>query len=179
MDYEQIRKEAQEKLRALAAQREIIDREMEALMRIVEGAQIATRDPSYWDPDNPAWIPKKSPDAEPVGVTESIRRILRRSGQALLPTEVRDNLEAIGVEGSTPKNLLIHVHKALGRMFENGELEQVMRDKKMAYRLLTAMERKAREMTEVFYGEPLSSVVRASGAEGVSTEPPQQPKGKK
>jgi len=182
MDYKQTLKEAQEKLGTLAAQRDAIDREMEALMRIIEGAQIATRDPSYWDPDNSAWVPKKTPDAEPAGVTETIRKILRRAGEALLPTEIRDNLEAMGIEGSSPKNLLIHVHKALGRMLDNGELAQIPREGKMAYRLLTPMEKQMREMTTAWgfgFSETPSRAIKATGREGVSIEPPEQPKGKK
>jgi len=182
MDYNQTLKEAREKFGALATQRDAIDREMEALMRIIEGAQIATRDPSYWDPDNPAWVPKKAPDSEPAGVTETIRKILRRTGQALLPTEIRDNLEAMGVEGSSPKNLLIHVHKALGRLLENGELAQSPHEGKMAYRLLHPMERQMREMDIALrfgFSEPPSRAVGATGREGVSTELPKQPKGEK
>src|SRR5713101_2121208 len=123
----------------LAIQRNMIDREIEALMRIIEGAQIATKDPSYWDPDNPAWVPKKSPDAEPAGVTESIRKILRRNRSALFPTQIRDALEMMGIEGSSPKNLLIHVHKVLGRLLENDEIAQEPREGKMAYRWLSDM----------------------------------------
>ncbi|HEX9222594.1 MAG TPA: hypothetical protein VF860_04630 [Candidatus Acidoferrales bacterium] len=150
MDYEQTLKDAQEKLKTLAVQRDAIDREIEALMRIIEGAQIATKDPSYWDPDNPAWVPKKTPDAEPVGVTESMRKVLRRNRTAMLPTEIRDALEAMGIEGSSPKNLLIHVHKTLGRLHGNGEIAQEPREGKMAYRWLTDMERMMRDTTRTF-----------------------------
>src|SRR5258708_3295108 len=178
MDYEQTLKEAQEKLRLLGAQRDALDREIEALMRIIEGAKIATQDPSFFDPDSSTWVPRKAPDSEPAGVTESIRKILRRSSNAMLPTEIRDALEGMGIQGSSPKNLLIHFHKALGRLSEAGELSQTPRDGKVAHRLLTATERQFRETFGTFFGTSPSRAVRAAGREGVSTEPPKQPKGK-
>jgi len=148
MDYAKTLIDAQEKLKQLSVQRDALDREIEALLHIIEGAQIATKDPSYWDPDNPGWVPKKSPDSEPIGVTDGIRKILYRSGEAMLPTEIRDALVAMGIEGSSRKNLLIHVHKALGRMHDSDELAQVPRDGKMAYRLMTMMDRHVRILNE-------------------------------
>jgi hypothetical protein len=179
MDYQQTLKEAQEKLRLLGAQRDAVDREIEALMRIIEGAKIATQDPSFFDPDSQTWVPRKAPDSEPAGVTESIRKILRRSTNALTPTEIRDALEAMGIQGSSPKNLLIHVHKALGRIGDAGELSQTPRDGKMAYRLLTATERQFRDTFGTLFATSPSRAVRATGREGVSTEPPKQPKEKR
>ena len=148
VDYKQTLLEAQERLKTLVSQRDALDREIDGLSRIIEGAQIGAQEPSNWDPDNPAWIPKKINETEPTGVTDGIRKVLARTSAALLPTEIRDALETIGIEGSSSKNLLIHVHKALGRMFNKDEVAQIPRDGKMAYRLMSLMERTMRQIIE-------------------------------
>jgi len=152
LDYQQTLTGAREKLKSLAAQRDAIDREIAAVLRIIEGAQIASQDPSQWNPDSPSGVPKNPSDAEPVGMTESVRKILRRSSVGLLPTEIRDALELMGIEGSSPKNLLIHVHKVLGRLLENEEVGQVPRDGKMAYRLDTSVAKMMRQLNESMLG---------------------------
>ena len=62
---------------------------------------------------------------------------MAKTRTALLPTEVRDALESMGIEGSSPKALLVHVHNVLRRLFENEEIEQVLRDGKIAFKALT------------------------------------------
>jgi hypothetical protein len=145
MDYEQTLEEAQKKLNDLITSRDAIDHEIEALVHIIEGAKIAVQDPSYWDPDNPKTLAER----EPTGFTDSVRTILRRSRVPLLPTEIRDALEAYGIEGSSPKNLLIHVHKVLGRLVDGYEIEQIPRDGKMTYRWLSELMRGFRAAVDV------------------------------
>ena len=148
MDYKHTLIEAQKKLNELVAQRDLIDREIEALSRIVEGARIATQPPSHWDPDNPAWVPKTPPEPEPAGFTDSVRLILQRSGTPLLPTEIRGALETLGIEGTSPKNLLIHVHKVLSRLYRSGEVEQVPHDGRTGYTWVSPIQRSLREMNQ-------------------------------
>jgi len=173
MDYSQTLKDAQERLKALATQRDAIDREIEALQRIIEGAQIAAQEPGQWDPNNPSWIPKKATDAEPAGVTDSIRKILRRTPAALLPTEIRDALEVMGIEGSSSRNLLIHVHKALSRMLDKEEIVQVPRDGKMAYRAATLTDRMARQLSSMYLLDLVPTATVDPGANrGLPPPPP-------
>jgi hypothetical protein len=109
---------------------------------------------------------------EPAGFTEAVRKVLARSATPLVPTEIRDALEIMGFEGSSPKNLLIHVHSVLRRLFENDEIEQVPRDGKMAYRALTFIDVIARTME----ASPLVSIMKAvsktQGRRGGLTPPP-------
>jgi hypothetical protein len=50
----------------------------------------------------------------------------------------------MGIEGSSPKLLLIQVHGVLRRLLESGEVEQIHRDGKTLYRALTPAEKFAR-----------------------------------
>jgi hypothetical protein len=56
------------------------------------------------------------PPDEPIGVTDNIRKILTETTVPLVPTQIRDSLQARGIEGSSAKNLLINVHKVLDRL---------------------------------------------------------------
>jgi hypothetical protein len=56
------------------------------------------------------------PDFEPTGFTDSIRKILTETPVPLVPTQIRDALQARGISGSSAKNLLINVHKVLERI---------------------------------------------------------------
>lgn len=152
MDYKTTIEAAKARLEILAKERDTIDREMQGLMRIIEGAQFI---------ESPAEPPKvpilPEPDADSSGFTESIRLILRRSSVPLVPTEVRDALEMMGVEASSPKVLLIHVHNTLRRLFEKEEIEQVPRDGKMAYRMLTVGDM----LFRTFSQHPIVSMMKA------------------
>jgi hypothetical protein len=134
MNYKSTYEDAKNRLKALAKQRDVIDREMQGLIRIMEGAQIIE------SPAEPAKVPviPEGTEADSTGFTKTVRLILSRSRMPLVPTEIRDALESMGVEASSPKVLLIHVHNTLRRLFENGEIEQVPLNGKMAYRALTA-----------------------------------------
>jgi hypothetical protein len=72
------------------------------------------------------------PDFEPTGFTDNIRQILSETTVPLVPTQIRDALQARGITGSSPKNLLINVHKVLERI--DTELkESTTPDGKTAY----------------------------------------------
>jgi hypothetical protein len=144
MDYRHTLEDAQKRLQVLTEQRDAIDREIQGLLRIIEGAQIISSPP---EPTDVPAIPEAA-DADPAGFTKTIRLILARSSTPLVPTEIRDSLEILGIEASSPKVLLIHVHNTLRRLFEKGEIEQVPREGKMAYRMLTAADVFARTMRQ-------------------------------
>jgi hypothetical protein len=94
-------------------------RELIGLDQIIEGLDFVNND--------------TPPDSEPIGFTDSIRKILIETTVPLVPTQIRDALQARGISGSSPKNLLINVHKVLERI--EPELDQsTTSDGKNAYR---------------------------------------------
>lgn len=142
MDYAQIVEGAQQKLKELMAKREALDREILAVTKIIEGAEIGAQSPSKYNPEDLRFSP--TPDEEPAKFTDKVRMILKKSAIPLFPTEIRDQLESFGVEASSPKNMLIHVHKVLERLFENDEIVNVPREGKPAYKMLNPMEQAMR-----------------------------------
>src|SRR2546430_17566201 len=138
MNYEKIRDDAQRRKTELLerqqqiredrqkqnAEDEEIKRELVGLEQILEGVDFVSSD--------------APPDFEPPGFTDRIRKILTETSVPLVPTQIRDALQERGISGSSPKNLLINVHKVLDRI--EPELNQTTtRDGKTAYRHKTAI----------------------------------------
>jgi hypothetical protein len=73
------------------------------------------------------------PELEPIGFTDNIRKILADTSVPLIPTQIRDSLQARGVSGSSSKNLLINVHKVLERI-EPELVRTTTSDGKIAYK---------------------------------------------
>jgi hypothetical protein len=69
---------------------------------------------------------------EPPGMTEHIRRVLQQTTIPLFPTQIRDSLKAVGIQGSSDKNLLISVHTVLSRL--KADLVESEQDGKTAYK---------------------------------------------
>lgn len=88
--------------RHLNEEEEQIKRELIGLDQILDGLDFVSSD-----------VPT---DAEPTGFTDTIRKILTRTSVPLVPTQIRDSLQARGFTGSSAKNLLINVHKVLDRI---------------------------------------------------------------
>jgi hypothetical protein len=109
-------KEATKKLADEAEQNK---RELIGLDQVLEGLDFVSGD--------------APPDFEPTGFTDNIRKILTETPLPLVPTQIRDSLQARGISGSSAKNLLINVHKVLERI--EPELEtSATSDGKTAYR---------------------------------------------
>ncbi len=107
-----------EEIAKLLSEREQVKREMIGLEQIIEGLEFA-------EGDFPI-------EAEPIGFTDRIRQILRNTSIPLVPTQIRDALQASGVQASSPKTLLINVHTVLTRI--DNELEKATtRDGKIGY----------------------------------------------
>jgi len=136
MDYRQTNQEAKKRFDQLAAKRAEIDREMQALLQILHGTEIITQPV---ESENLA----DTKEVDSVGFTDKVRLVLLRSNMPLTPTEVRDGLEIMNIEEAQQKNVLIHVHNVLRRLLENGEIGQIPRDGKMAYKMLNQWERLA------------------------------------
>jgi hypothetical protein len=86
----------------LSDEAERIQRELVALEQILEGLNFMSSEILA--------------DVEPKGLTDSIRQILSETTVPLSPTQIRDQLELRGIMGSSPKILLISVHKVLERI---------------------------------------------------------------
>lgn len=116
MDYNKTRSEAEAKKQSLVArlkeipnEKKKLEEEMEQVKRELIGIDQILDGLSFMDSSIP-------PDFEPSGFTDKVRKILSETPVPLLPTQIRDALEAKGVEGSSSKNLLINVHKVLERI---------------------------------------------------------------
>jgi hypothetical protein len=133
MDYDRIRSEAGARKQTLLArqtdipkEKQKLDEEMERIKRELIGIDQILDGLAFMESDI-------APDFEPTGFTENIRKILSETPVPLVPTQIRDALEAKGITGSTSKNLLINVHKVLERISD--ELEQTKRaDGKIGYK---------------------------------------------
>jgi hypothetical protein len=77
-------------------------RELAAIDQILEGLDIYASDTPL--------------EGETSGMADHIRRLLQQTPVHLLPTQIRDSLIAVGITGSTPRNLLIGVHNTLSRL---------------------------------------------------------------
>ena len=170
VNYEQVEQDAKKRLQELASEREAIDREMQAIARIIEGAHLASQ------PEEPLIATltnaERTPEPEQLGVTDAVRLVLARAQVPLLPTEIRDALESMGIEASSPKVLIIHVHNVLRRLFEAGEIKQVPRDGKMGYRTETLADAMARVMNPIgsFLSTPLTSKASTKTPLGMHAE---------
>jgi hypothetical protein len=92
----------QDETKRLSNEDEQIKRELIGLDQIIEGVELVSGD--------------GLPDLEPMGFTDNIRKILTDTRTPLVPTQIRDALQERGISGSSPKNLLINVHKVLERI---------------------------------------------------------------
>jgi hypothetical protein len=61
----------------------------------------------------------------PWGLTDACRTVLRSAGLPMTPAEVRDRLQAIGVDLSAYANALAAIHTTLKRLNDAGELRTV------------------------------------------------------
>jgi hypothetical protein len=133
MDYNKTKENAQRrKADLLQRQQEIplekkrLDEELEKNKRELIGLDQILDGLEFMNSDIP-------PDFEPSGFTDIIRKLLSETTLPLVPTQIRDALEAKGITGSSSKNLLINVHKVLERI--DSELEKMATaDGKFAYK---------------------------------------------
>ena len=108
-----------EEKKRLDSEVEQIRRELIGLDQILDGVEFVSSE-----------IP---PDLEPPGFTEKIRKILSETSIPLVPTQIRDVLEANGFGGSSSRNLLISVHTVVERI-KNELVEAKTPDGKTAYK---------------------------------------------
>jgi hypothetical protein len=116
MDYNKTRTEAEARkqsllvrLKEIPSEKTKLDEEIDQIKRELIGIDQILDGLAFMDSNIP-------PDFEPVGFTDNVRKILSETLVPLVPTQIRDALEAKGITGSTSKNLLINVHKVLERI---------------------------------------------------------------
>jgi hypothetical protein len=111
-----------QEIKTLSEEMEFNKRQLIGIEQILDGL-------SFMDSDTP-YVP------ESFGLTDSVRQILSDTTVPLVPTQIRDALEAKGTTGSSSKNLLINVHKVLERIDQ--ELEKTTTPEgKTAYKRTT------------------------------------------
>jgi hypothetical protein len=97
-----------------------------SLLRLVDALKdLAQEEPGY--PVQPAQT-----EHESEALVQDIRVIMGHTTIHLTPTQIRDSLLQRGFKTSNPKNLLMSVYGALGRLED--ELDIGMRDGKPAYK---------------------------------------------
>jgi hypothetical protein len=116
VDYQKTRDEVEqrkaqitERRKQIPIQKAMLDAEDEQLKRELIGLDQILDGLAFMDS-------KVSLDFEPVGFTDSIRKILSETQMPLTPPQIRYALEQKGITGSSSKNLLINVHKVIERI---------------------------------------------------------------
>lgn len=132
LDYEEARLQALARMKQLKSRETVIrseqeklDEELESVTREINGLNLILSGLEEVS-DN------RSPEVDVPGITDHIRKILQWSTVHLLPTQIRDSCESVGIKGSSSKNLLITVHNVLDRLQPNLEMMEIQGKK--AYR---------------------------------------------
>jgi hypothetical protein len=174
--YKQTLETAKAEMGELLRQRKEIDARIGKLAPLIEYLS-ALCDQVLPPPDLPM------PSELDLGLSDAIRLAFKSvAPEPLTPTEVRDKLRASGFNLEKYANELPPIHNTIQRLLKNGEIEEdaSKRDGK-AYKWVSSLKRALLEIEPKFYGGGLpdmvpSRAVRSAGSEGVSTEPPLQPK---
>jgi hypothetical protein len=119
------RQELTERLTKIAEERVVLQTEMEQKQRELAAIDQILEGLDFYESDAPL-------EGEPSGMADHIRRILQQTPVHLLPTQIREALIAVGVTGSSPKNLLIGVHNVISRL--EAFLEMIEINGRPAYR---------------------------------------------
>jgi hypothetical protein len=116
VDYQKTREDAlrrrlelTERLTKISEERVVLQTEMEQKQRELAAIDQILEGLDFYGSDVPL-------EGEPSGMADHIRRLLQQTPVHLLPTQIRDALTAVGITGSSPKNLLIGVHNVLSRL---------------------------------------------------------------
>ena len=142
MDMKKSLAEAERELIKLAAERDALDRRINGLVQVIDGLRLISS-----DVDSTTKLPLPPPNMEEVGITDAVRNyFIGYAAGPVFPVEIRDAVMAAGYSGNGPQSVLLAVHSVLSRMERSGEVEQVERDGKNAYRWISKLTRAVREM---------------------------------
>ncbi len=107
--YEQACTEAERELAKLRREREQLDQRIARLEQTLAGLH-ALIDPEF---------------ETSLGLTDTIRQVLRASRDAISPTDIRDSLNALGTSLSGHANPMASVHAILARLVKSGEVMEI------------------------------------------------------
>lgn len=131
MDMKQTLAEAQKELRALLQQREEIETRIKGVMEILTGLKTLGENPEANGVSLPTTL--RSDSEMPPGFTDAVRQIIRHSSGPITAMEIRDELEAGGRGGKTPKHTLISVYTVLSRLKDKGFIKEGRKTGRPAY----------------------------------------------
>jgi hypothetical protein len=114
LDYEKLKQATVERRAKLMERERQIDREITDLT--AEAEEIRRELAGIDQILNGLEVMQSEGLPEPPGMTEHIKRVLQLTTVPLSPVTLRDSLKAVGITGSSDKNLLISVHTVLGRL---------------------------------------------------------------
>ena len=103
------RQELTERLTRIFEERVVLQSELERNQRELATIDMILEGLDFNESDAPL-------EGEASGVSDHVRRLLQQTPVPLLPTQIREALTAIGITGSSRKNLLISVHNVLSRL---------------------------------------------------------------
>ena len=134
MNYSQQIEYARQRILNLERQKLLIEHEMQAWLKIIDGLKTLTEKPVF-DEDGP-------PTREEFRLTERVRELLRSINSSIGATQIRDHFCAQGVEGSETKNFLINIHTVLKRLAKAGEVREIpLPDGSKVYEHVTLLQR--------------------------------------
>lgn len=127
------------KLCDLDDEKDRTERELAGIEHVIEGLEFLAH---KFDTVIPTLDPEEPPaDLEDMNFSEKIEQVLANSREPMTPVEIRNILQAQGVNATTPKHLLITVHTVLGRMKDKQQVKPVITDKGKAYRLPNSLDK--------------------------------------
>jgi predicted nuclease with TOPRIM domain len=134
MDTKRTLNEAQKELRDLLEKREQLDRRIKGLAQIIEGLRTLGESADL-DEATRLVLSALNQDVPelPKGFTDAVRHLIKHATEPVTAMEIRDELQAAGYGGKTPKHTLISVYTVIGRLKEKGVVSEVIRAGKPAY----------------------------------------------
>jgi len=134
MDTKRTLTEAQRDLHELLEKREQLDKRIRGLAQIIEGLRTLGENPDLDEATRVALgaLNQEVPEL-PEGFTDAVRHLIKHSGEPLTAMEIRDELQAAGYGGKTPKHTLISVYTTIGRLKGRQVLREVRKGGKPAY----------------------------------------------
>jgi len=147
--YNQALSAAKKELSALKEERQKIDGRIAKLEQTVKSlSAICEEQQSEIPPDLAIPADLASEDGSGMGLTDAIRKIFAsRIGRELTPVEVRDLLEASGMDLSKYSSQMVPIHNTLKRLYDQGELAR-SKDEPTRYRWVSPWIRMMHTMNE-------------------------------
>jgi hypothetical protein len=138
----ELREKWQAKINELVKLKSTIDSKIMGLQTMIKGLDYMEHGaPTIQTKLDPLPLPPELADLHSMGLTPAVRAVLTGAARALTPVQVRDRLMAYGYDKLPPGNPMAAIHGVLRRLLDMGEAKKVMIDLKVAYRILTYVEK--------------------------------------